>query len=187
MDKRVEIHGTSRADMNGKRGVATDFHPMGGNYDRTKDRYTVQLDGGGESFKLKPANVRAEDALCGAEKSPEKLFELALNVKSKISWAVDPSQTHSWPPLSPSQQEEMDGAIVMFQEAMDQVGERACVRFDSRCHAELTLTISPNRPPPPPGPHPRSSGHRRHLLLGQRRGDRLPAGDGGVQDRCRGG
>ena len=30
MDKRVEIHGTSRADMNGKRGVATDFHPVGG-------------------------------------------------------------------------------------------------------------------------------------------------------------
>jgi hypothetical protein len=26
MDKRVEIHGTSRADMYGKRGVATDFH-----------------------------------------------------------------------------------------------------------------------------------------------------------------
>ena len=60
MDKRVEIHGTSRADMNGKRGVATDFHPMGGPNDRTQDRYTVQLDSG-EAFKLKPANVvRAE-------------------------------------------------------------------------------------------------------------------------------
>ena len=122
MDKRVEIHGTSRADMNGKCGVATDFHPMGELEDRTKDRYTVQLDGGGESFKLKPANVRAENALCGDEKSPEKLYELALNVKSKIARAVvDPSKTHSWPPLSPSQQEEMDGAIMMLQEAMDQV------------------------------------------------------------------
>ena len=60
MDKRVEIHGTSRADMNGKRGVATDFHPMGGpTGDRTTWRYTVKLDGG-EAFKLKPANVRAE-------------------------------------------------------------------------------------------------------------------------------
>ena len=58
MDKRVEIHGTSRADMNGKRGVATDFQIMGGLKDRTKDRYTVQLDSG-EAFKLKPANVRA--------------------------------------------------------------------------------------------------------------------------------
>ena len=61
MDKRVEIHGTSRADMNGKRGVATDFHPMGGLQDRTQDRYTVQLDSG-EAFKLKRANVRAEGA-----------------------------------------------------------------------------------------------------------------------------
>ena len=62
MDKRVEIHGTSRADMNGKRGVATDFHPMGGpSGDRTTWRYTVQLDSG-EAFKLKPANVRAEGA-----------------------------------------------------------------------------------------------------------------------------
>ena len=60
MDKRVEIHGTSRADMNGKRGVATDFHPMGGpTGDRTTWRYTVKLDGG-EAFKLKPANLRAE-------------------------------------------------------------------------------------------------------------------------------
>ena len=60
MDKRVEIHGTSRADMNGKRGVATDFHPMNPR-DITTYRYTVQLDGG-EAFKFKPANVRAEGA-----------------------------------------------------------------------------------------------------------------------------
>ena len=60
MDKRVEIHGTSRADINGKRGIATDFHPMGGpRGDRSTWRYTVQLDSG-EAFKLKPANVRAE-------------------------------------------------------------------------------------------------------------------------------
>ena len=62
MDKRVEIHGTSRADMNGKRGVATDFHPMGGpDGDHTTWRYTVKLDGG-EAFKFKPVNVRAEGA-----------------------------------------------------------------------------------------------------------------------------
>ena len=62
MDKRVEIHGTSRADMNGKRGVATDFHWY---KDESKWRYTVQLDSG-EAFKLKPANVRAELAGGGA-------------------------------------------------------------------------------------------------------------------------
>ena len=62
MDKRVEIHGTSRADMNGKRGVATDFHIMSGvSGDRTTWRYTVKLDGG-EAFKIKPASVRPEGA-----------------------------------------------------------------------------------------------------------------------------
>ena len=61
MDKRVEIHGTSRADLNGKRGVATDFHPMGGPSDPTTWRYTVKLDGG-EAFKIKETSVRAEGA-----------------------------------------------------------------------------------------------------------------------------
>ena len=58
MDKRVVIHGTSRADINGKRGVAADFHWY---QDKSKMRYTVQLDSG-EAFKLKPVNVRAEGA-----------------------------------------------------------------------------------------------------------------------------
>ena len=63
MDKRVEIHGTSRADVNGERGVATDFHVN--DEDESKDRYTVQLDSG-EAFKFKPANVRAEATGGGA-------------------------------------------------------------------------------------------------------------------------
>ena len=67
MDQRVEIHGTSRADMNGKCGVATDFHPMGGQSgDRTTWRYTVKLDGG-EAFKVKPANLRPEGAVLLAQ------------------------------------------------------------------------------------------------------------------------
>ena len=70
MDERVEIHGTSCADMNGKRGVATDFHPMGGD-DRTTWRYTVKLDGG-EAFKVKPANVRAEGIAAGNAKGQGK-------------------------------------------------------------------------------------------------------------------
>jgi len=57
MDKRVELHGTSRADMNGKRGVATDFHWY--EDEKGKWRYTVKLDSG-EVFKVKPASVRAE-------------------------------------------------------------------------------------------------------------------------------
>ena len=63
MDKRVEIHGTSRADMNGKRGVAIDFHVD--LKDQIKWRYTVRLDSG-EAFKVKPANLRAEGTGGGA-------------------------------------------------------------------------------------------------------------------------
>ena len=59
MDKRGEIHGTSRGDINGKRGVAVDFHPMGGPQgDQSTWRYTVQLDSG-EAVEAQPANVRA--------------------------------------------------------------------------------------------------------------------------------
>ena len=117
MDKRVEIHGTSRADMNGKRGVAIDFHPMGGPNELTTWRYTVQLDGG-EAFKLKPANVRAEHTIA------EKLYEMALWVVKRTTNAVDPSNAGPWPPLSMSQQKEMEAAIVMMQEAMDKVSGR---------------------------------------------------------------
>ena len=63
MDKRVEIHGTSRADLNGKCGVATDVHLVDID-DTTTWRYTVKLDGG-EAFKLKRANVRAEGTVPG--------------------------------------------------------------------------------------------------------------------------
>ena len=55
--QRVEIHSTSREDINGKCGVATEFHQVGGASDRTKDRYTVTLHDG-EAFKLKPTNLR---------------------------------------------------------------------------------------------------------------------------------
>ena len=58
MDKRVVIHGTSRADVNGKCGVATDFHPMDPE-DRTTWRYTVRLDSGNE-VKLRRERLRAE-------------------------------------------------------------------------------------------------------------------------------
>ena len=67
MDKRVEIHGTSRADINGKRGVATDFH---WHEDEKKWAYTVQLDSG-ESFKLRLANVRADSMGVGASSAGE--------------------------------------------------------------------------------------------------------------------
>ena len=50
---------------------------------------------------------------------PEKLYELAQRVHLKLNRAA---RSHKeWAPLSISQQKEMDGAIVMMQEAMDQV------------------------------------------------------------------
>ena len=58
MGKRVEVHGTGRADLNGKRGVATDFHTIDDDVPNDR-RYTVQLDSG-EAFKVRPASVRAE-------------------------------------------------------------------------------------------------------------------------------
>ena len=84
--------------------------------------------------ELRSKGVSETCPLCRAPlpPGPEKLYELAVQVKVKLARAVDPSNTGSWPPLSASQQGEMDGAIVMFQEAMDQVGERARVRGSNR-------------------------------------------------------
>ena len=57
--------------MNGKRGVATDFHLVGGSESHTTWRYTVQLDSG-DAFKLKPANVRSEGMGGGTGDGKEK-------------------------------------------------------------------------------------------------------------------
>ena len=54
--KRVEIHGTSRADLNGKFGDATEFHPGYNNDPAFPARYTVMLDGG-KVLKFNQANV----------------------------------------------------------------------------------------------------------------------------------
>ena len=80
MDKRVEIHGTSRADMNGKRGVATDFHA-------DTWRYTVHLDSG-VAFKVKRANVRAEGADEVEEAGEGLRFEIGQAVEAKTGDAV---------------------------------------------------------------------------------------------------
>lgn len=49
MGQRVEVRGTTRDDMNGKLGVAIDYHPMRDNggwgaFDLKLHRYTVELD-----------------------------------------------------------------------------------------------------------------------------------------------
>ena len=54
---------------------------------------------------------------------PEKLFELGYWVWAKLRRAmnVGGEYNRSWRELSASEQDEMDGAIVMLEEAMDQV------------------------------------------------------------------
>ena len=51
MEKRVEIYGMNREDMNGKCGVATDFHTVDLK-DPTTWCYTVELDDG-EAFMVR--------------------------------------------------------------------------------------------------------------------------------------
>ena len=74
--------------------------------------------------ELRSKGVSETCPLCRAPlpPGPEKLYELALQVRTKLTRAVGTNK--AWPPLSASQQEEWDGAIVMFQEAMDQVSGR---------------------------------------------------------------
>ena len=115
MDKRVVIHGTTRTDMNGKCGVATDFHPMD-RKDRTTWRYTVRLDSGGE-VKLRPERLRAEGEGMGAD----RLFDLGFQVYKRIRRAV--GSAHVWPVLTSEQQSEMGSAVVMLEEAMAQVSD----------------------------------------------------------------
>ena len=85
--------------------------------------------------ELRSKGVSETCPLCRAPlpPGPEKLFELAQRVRTKIERVVDPDLDQDlveWPPLSMSQQEEMDGAVVMFQEAMDQVSGRWWANFD---------------------------------------------------------
>ena len=63
MEGRVEIKGlTSRQDLNGACGLATDMHPVynvDNTINRSQSRYTVLLDGGA-TYRVKRGNVRAE-------------------------------------------------------------------------------------------------------------------------------
>ena len=81
---------------------------------------------GGCVSELRAKGVSETCPLCRAPlpPGPEKLYELAERVRLKIMNAPNVLSGGEWPPLSASQQEEMDGAIVMFQEAMDQVSGR---------------------------------------------------------------
>ena len=88
--------------------------------------------------ELREKGVSETCPLCRAPlpPGPEKLYELAERVRTKIQRAI--GTKGSYPPLSAAQQDEMDGAIVMFQEAMDQVS--AALGVARWCHADFALT-----------------------------------------------
>ena len=75
--------------------------------------------------ELRAKGVSETCPLCRAPlpPGPEKLWELGYRVWAKLNRAVDVGGDNggSWRELSASQQGEMDGAIVMLEEAMDQV------------------------------------------------------------------
>ena len=75
--------------------------------------------------ELREKGVSDTCPLCRAPlpPGPEKLFDLAERVWMKLRAFARAAAGSAkvWPPLSASQQEEMEGAIVMLQEAMDQV------------------------------------------------------------------
>ena len=75
--------------------------------------------------ELRKKGVKETCPLCRAPlpPGPKKLFELGFRVWWKLRLAFQ--SKCEWPPLSASQQDEMDGAIVMLQEAMDQVSGRS--------------------------------------------------------------
>ena len=88
--------------------------------------------------ELRSKGVGQACPLCRAPLPPgrEKLYELASQVWVRFRRVYGNGAT-AWPPLSASQQEEMDGAIVMFQEAMDQVSGHvrdAMVPCGARAH-----------------------------------------------------
>ena len=72
--------------------------------------------------ELRAKGVSQACPLCRAPlpPGPEKLYDLGSRMWLKTYRAVGRPDL-SWAPLSASQQEEMDGVIVMLQEAMDQV------------------------------------------------------------------
>ena len=81
--------------------------------------------------ELRAKGVSETCPLCRAPlpPGPEKLFELGYRVWAKLNRALfgGGAGDGRWRELLASQQREMDGAIVMLQEAMDQVsGVAAC-------------------------------------------------------------
>ena len=96
-------------------------------------------------MELRAKGVSDTCPLCRAPlpPGPEKLYELAKRVWVKFVRVYG----RDWPPLSASQQEEMDGAIVMFQEAMDQVSAALGVARWCQCRPRARHSLCSRHAP----------------------------------------
>merc|ERR1712032_15612 len=102
LGKRVQVHGTSRDDMNGQAGTASAF-------DAEKGRYVVDLDNIKGTFRFKPDNLKLDDASanCGATEgslakevaalADPKAAELAKRVEALEQKLADAEQANGSP------------------------------------------------------------------------------------------
>ena len=152
--------------------------------------------------QLREKGVSQSCPLCRAPLPPgaEQLFDMGDRVWLKIMRAV--GSNGEWPVLTSEQQSEMDGAILMLEEAMAQVrdafgcagrpGRGAVLQLLMRRvssilrHTRLPCAGAHHVTLHTIGPCEGSRDRREHLLLGPRGGDRLRTGLQGVQGRCGG-
>jgi len=73
LGKRVEVHGTSQPEYNGKVGVAS-------SWDADKERYVVDLDNTKSAFRFKPTNLKPEDPNAKAQNEAAKIPDLEKKV-----------------------------------------------------------------------------------------------------------
>jgi len=74
--KRVQVHGVSRQDFNGKKGKAVSFS-------KEKNRYVVDLDGTKGEFRFKPDNLKLEEE--GAETNSADLTTKIADLEKKVA------------------------------------------------------------------------------------------------------
>jgi len=74
--KRVQVHGVSRQDFNGKKGKAVSFS-------KEKNRYVVDLDGTKGEFRFKPDNLKLEEE--GAETNSADLTKKIEDLEKKVA------------------------------------------------------------------------------------------------------
>ena len=158
--------------------------------------------------QLREKGVSQSCPLCRAPLPPgaEQLFDMGYRVWHRLNRFVEIDRNNpndgTWAELSSEQQSEMDGAILVLEEAMAQVrvafrcesmpGRSAVLELLMRRvssilrHTRLPCAGARHLTLHTIGPCEGSTVCREHLHLGPRGGDRQLTGLCGVQGRCRG-